>query len=155
DDMFIFMAHLMKCPWVFQVLGVVYGCVMQSLYIYLIAFLPVQKYLLMSNKMKIAPLMIDLFNTELDEEEKELLQHPFVGSVILFARNYVSPKQVSHLIQQIRQAKKAPILVAVDQEGGRVQRFKEPLTLLPPAGYFGELYEKSPERAAELALETG
>lgn len=89
--------------------------------------------------MTIAPLMIDLVGTELDSEERELLQHPFVGSVILFARNYEAPKQVSHLIQQIRKAKKQPILIAVDQEGGRVQRFKKPLTLLPPAGYFGEL----------------
>src|ERR1700722_9322177 len=102
---------------------------MRRLCIYLIRFVWVQKYLFMSNEMTIAPLMIDLVGTELDSEEKELLQHPFVGSVILFARNYEAPKQVSHLIQQIRKAKKQPILIAVDQEGGRVQRFKKPLTL--------------------------
>lgn len=105
--------------------------------------------------MKIAPLMIDLVGTELQPEERELLQHPYIGSVILFSRNYATPDQVTHLIQQIRDAKKAPILIAVDQEGGRVQRFKEPLTILPPASYFGELYEDSPEEAADLALHTG
>lgn len=105
--------------------------------------------------MNISPLMIDLVGLELQPEEKELLQHPYVGSVILFSRNYATPEQVTHLTQQIRDAKKGPILIAVDQEGGRVQRFKAPLTLLPPASYFGEIYNDSPDKAVELALQTG
>ena len=105
--------------------------------------------------MTIAPLMMDVAGLELLPEEQEMLQHPYVGGVILFTRNYATPLQVTHLIQTIRDAKKTPLLIAVDQEGGRVQRFKEPLTLLPPASDFGELYEQSPEFALKYTEETG
>jgi beta-N-acetylhexosaminidase len=105
--------------------------------------------------MTIAPLMIDIAGMELLPEEREILQHPLVGGVILFTRNYEAPLQVAKLIKTIRHARKTPILIAVDQEGGRVQRFKEPLTILPPASYFGELYRQSIDLALTRAEKFG
>jgi len=81
--------------------------------------------------MSIAPLMLDLESIELSKEETELLQHPLTGGVILFSRNYESTEQLSVLINDIRSATKNTLLIAVDHEGGRVQRFKHEFTKLP------------------------
>lgn len=99
--------------------------------------------------------MVDVAGLALLPEEKTLLEHPAIAGVILFSRNYEAPQQVTHLIKQIRACKKDPISIAVDQEGGRVQRFKYPLTELPPASYFGELYVSSSEDALVEAEKTG
>ncbi len=77
------------------------------------------------------PLMIDVHGTSLSQEDKELLQHPLVGGIILFSRNYQSPQQVAQLTSEIRKAAKQPILIAVDHEGGRVQRFRDQFTAIP------------------------
>ncbi|QOL27119.1 beta-N-acetylhexosaminidase [Thalassotalea sp. LPB0316] len=77
------------------------------------------------------PLMIDVQGTQLSGEDKELLKHPLVGGIILFSRNYESPQQVSQLTQAIRQAAGQPLLIAVDHEGGRVQRFRDQFTAIP------------------------
>lgn len=81
--------------------------------------------------MSIAPLMLDLNSIELSKEETELLQHPLTGGVILFSRNYESIEQLSVLIDAIRSASNRPLLISVDHEGGRVQRFKNEFTELP------------------------
>ncbi|HEY9148014.1 MAG TPA: beta-N-acetylhexosaminidase [Gammaproteobacteria bacterium] len=105
--------------------------------------------------MSLGPVMLDLRGTALDEEERELLCHPLVGGIILFSRNYESPEQLAALIREIHALRTPPLLVAVDHEGGRVQRFRDGFTLLPAAGRFGEIYEHDPRRARQLAEQAG
>ena len=99
--------------------------------------------------MSIAPLMLDLQDTVLSGEEKELLEHPLTGGVILFTRNYESVEQLEYLVQQIRSSTTRDLLVAVDHEGGRVQRFKEEFTTLPA---LATLYESSDDEQTFLQL---
>ncbi len=102
----------------------------------------------------IGALMLDIASTELTQEDIELLQAPQVGGMILFARNIESPAQVRALTDRMRQIR-PDILIAVDQEGGRVQRLKKGFTLLPAMGHFGELYLTEPEKALDLAEQCG
>jgi beta-N-acetylhexosaminidase len=87
--------------------------------------------------------MLDVAGLVLAQDEAEKLNHPNTGAVILFSRNYQNPEQVTELINSIRAARNGKILIAVDQEGGRVQRFQQGYTRLPPASY----YAQSPELA--------
>lgn len=84
--------------------------------------------------MPIAPVMIDLEGLELQAEEKELLVHPLTGGIIFFSRNYESVDQLTQLIKEVRKVTKTnkkEFLIAVDHEGGRVQRFRKEFTQLP------------------------
>ncbi len=96
------------------------------------------------------PLIIDVQSVELDAQEKEILGHPLVAGVILFTRNFVNIIQLKELVQQIRFYARNDILIAVDHEGGRVQRFREGFTLLPSAGSLLEFNDI--ENAKELAF---
>ena len=98
--------------------------------------------------------MVDVAGTELTPEDRELLLHPLVGSVILFARNYTSREQVTALTGSIRALRTPSLLIAVDQEGGRVQRFRTGFTRLPPVRAFGRRYDAD-RRAALLLAQTG
>ena len=89
--------------------------------------------------MTIGCLMLDLEGKALTAEEVEILQHPLVGGVILFSRNFENQAQVQDLCSAIRKAAVKPVLIAVDQEGGRVQRFQNEFTRLPAMGKFRHL----------------
>jgi len=99
-------------------------------------------------------LMLDLAGTELTAEEQQILQSPQVGGVILFARNIQSREQVTALNAQIRQAS-ANLLIAVDQEGGRVQRLRDGFTPLPPMQLLADSVVQNPEVGVQLVRDTG
>lgn len=101
------------------------------------------------------PLMIDLEGLVLRASEADLLRHRAVGGVILFSRNYQGPGQVRSLVGAIRSAAGRPVLVAIDQEGGRVQRMRSGFSPLPPARVLGEVHDSDPDRAIELARARG
>jgi len=99
--------------------------------------------------------MFDLQGPELMSGERDLLAHPAAGGVILFTRNYTSREQLARLVAAVRAVRDPPLLVAVDQEGGRVQRFRPGFTALPPCGALGRLDDKDPQRARAMAREYG
>ena len=105
--------------------------------------------------MTLGPVMLDLCGTELSADERELLRHPQVGGVILFARNFESTQQLIALTQAIHAARQPPLLIAVDHEGGRVQRFREGFTRIPPMRSLGEIWTEHPQRARRLAHQIG
>jgi beta-N-acetylhexosaminidase len=101
--------------------------------------------------MSLGPLMVDIAGTALSAEDKEVLQHPLVGGVILFTRNYADMAQLEALVGSIHALREPPLLVTVDQEGGRVQRFRPGFTELPPARLFGHIYDQDPKEACRVA----
>jgi len=105
--------------------------------------------------MPAGPLMLDIAGTELTEEDRIRLSHPLVGGVILFARNYESPAQLSRLTATIHALQIPSLLIAVDQEGGRVQRFRDGFTCLPPMRTLGKIHNSDAGRALHLANQTG
>ena len=105
--------------------------------------------------MGLGPVMLGLDGWELTAEENNLLRHPLVGGVILFSRNYHSPEQIAALTTAIHALRQPRLLVAVDHEGGRVQRFRDGFTRLPAVRCLGQLYDQDRLRAKQLARVTG
>jgi beta-N-acetylhexosaminidase len=99
--------------------------------------------------------MIDLLGKQVLPEERELLKHPLVGGIILFTRNFESREQVTELIAEVRAVRKPPLLVAVDYEGGRVQRFRKDFTILPPMRVIGQAYDQNHQAGLQLARQSG
>lgn len=102
----------------------------------------------------LGPVMLDLRGPSLSPDEKDKLTHPAAGGLILFSRNYESPEQLTNLVADIR-ALRPEILIAVDHEGGRVQRFREGFTRLPPAARYREQSNGRPEAAEAMAETAG
>lgn len=98
-------------------------------------------------------LVIGVAGTELTAAERDWLQHDACAGVILFTRNFASRAQVAELAAAIREAAPRPQLVCVDQEGGRVQRFREGFSALPSLETFGRHYEEDPRAAVDMARE--
>jgi beta-N-acetylhexosaminidase len=105
--------------------------------------------------MPLGPLMIDIAGTELSALDRERLCHPLVGGMILFARNYVSTEQLTRLCADIHALRTPPLPIAVDHEGGRVQRFREGFTVLPPMRRLGTWWDAEPQAALSAARAIG
>lgn len=105
--------------------------------------------------MSVGPVMLDVVGTSLSTEDIKRLKHPLVGGVILFARNFENCEQLKALTASIHAIRQPPLLVAVDHEGGRVQRFREGFTKIPPMREFGQIWDRNPKQARELAAEAG
>jgi len=105
--------------------------------------------------MSLGPLMVDIAGTTLSAEDRTVLAHPLVGSVILFTRNYTDPQQLTRLVADLHSLRTPALLVAVDQEGGRVQRFRDGFTVLPALRHLGHQYDLASAAGLELARRHG
>ena len=102
----------------------------------------------------LGPVMVDVEGLILNEKERQRLLHPSVGAVILFSRNYNNKQQVTDLISEIKSLRTPSLLIAVDQEGGRVQRFQNQFTKLPAAQSFGDHWDADKQKAPMHAYES-
>ena len=103
----------------------------------------------------LGPVMLGVTGPELTPEDRERLRHPAAGGVILFSRNYLDPTQLRDLVAGIRALRRPELLICVDHEGGRVQRFREGFTELPPMHRIGDVFNYDPARGQELARDAG
>lgn len=101
------------------------------------------------------PVVVDIEGTTLTSADRDRLAHPRVGMVILFARNYESPRQLRHLTHQIHALGDPQLLIAVDHEGGRVQRFREGFTEIPAMASLGVLWDRDVLGACRAAVSAG
>lgn len=99
----------------------------------------------------LGPVMLDLDGCCLSDEDRLLLQHPLAGGIILFTRNFESVKQLDELIEEIKALRDPALLIVVDHEGGRVQRFKETFTVIPALNVLGKKYDENTNIALQDA----
>ena len=105
--------------------------------------------------MSLGPGMLDIEGQSLSPADRDLLREPAVGGVILFTRNFESAEQITDLVADIRALRSPPLLIAVDHEGGRVQRFREGFTRIPPMRRIGHEYDRDSESGLLAAREAG
>jgi beta-N-acetylhexosaminidase len=103
----------------------------------------------------LGPVMLDVAGTALTDDDRKRLLHPLTGGVILFSRNFQTPAQLTALTAEIHALRTPHLLIAVDHEGGRVQRFRDGFTAIPPMRELGVAWEKSAAKAKQLAQDTG
>ncbi len=101
--------------------------------------------------MALGPVMLDVEGLALSPADRSLLREPAVGGVVLFSRNYATPAQMADLVAEIRAIRSPPLLVAVDHEGGRVQRFREGFSAVPPMRHIGRLYDEDSSAGVQMA----
>jgi beta-N-acetylhexosaminidase len=106
-------------------------------------------------RLPLGPAMIDPTGLVLTDADRDRLQHPAVGAVILFAHNYSDPTQLIALTEEIRGLRTPELPICVDHEGGRVQRFKEGFTTIPPMRRLGTLWDRDRASALECAHAIG
>ena len=99
--------------------------------------------------------MLDIDGLSLTPADRDLLREPAVGGIILFTRNYESPEQIIDLVAEIRALRSPPLIVAVDHEGGRVQRFREGFSAIPPMRVIGREFNRDAVTAEQLARQAG
>ncbi len=105
--------------------------------------------------MVLGPIMLDIAGTALTATERKRLRDPLVGGVILFSRNYEDPDQLHALTGALRDLREPPLIIAVDHEGGRIQRFRNGFTALPACGAIGAVYRDDRAQARLLARSAG
>jgi beta-N-acetylhexosaminidase len=105
--------------------------------------------------MTLGPLMVDLEGVSISQLEKDLLQKPEVGGVILFTRNFASVEQITELVKELHDLRSPRLLIAVDHEGGRVQRFHEGFSRIPAAASYAKAAKGDLERSRQLAERAG
>jgi beta-N-acetylhexosaminidase len=108
-----------------------------------------------ASRIPLGPVVIDVVGHVLTADDRRRLLHPLTGGVILFARNYESPEQLRRLTADIHALREPALVICVDHEGGRVQRFRSGFTALPPMRAVGEIWNENRQRARHLAHEIG
>lgn len=105
--------------------------------------------------MSLGPVMLDIDGLSLTPADRDLLLEPAVGGLILFSRNYASPEQLADLVAAVRALRSPPPIVAVDHEGGRVQRFRAGFTAIPPMRVIGRQYNSDPDATLAIVRRAG
>lgn len=105
--------------------------------------------------MPLGPVVLDPQGAVLTEDDRRRMLHPAAGGVVLFSRSYENPDQLQALTQEIRALREPQLLIGVDHEGGRVQRFKEGFTALPPMRALGRLWDRDREAGRAAAHAAG
>lgn len=101
--------------------------------------------------MTLGPVMLDVEGLSLSDDDRKRLSHPQVGGVILFTRNYQSPQQLKELVDEIHSLRTPRLVLAADQEGGRVQRFRDGFQAIPAMASFGTLFDSDQGQAIHFA----